>query len=125
MNPSTLLILIAGLTFLAFLTGRRRSVAIATRGARSGRPSLHSLPGYYGSYVALWCAIPALLLFAIWQVIEPSVLRAQVISTLSAETQALPEQELGLIYNDIQNLVQERLVAREPSAEVLGCCGAL
>ena len=28
--------------------------------------ALHSLPNYYGAYVALWCGLPALLLLILW-----------------------------------------------------------
>ncbi len=49
------------LTAIGFLVGRRRATRVA-----SGQPSaLHSLPSYYGYYIAIWTGLPALtLLFA-------------------------------------------------------------
>jgi phosphate transport system permease protein len=57
-----LLLLVAGLLALsaaAYRLGRRRAL---TQG--SGGRKLHSLPAYYGVYVALWCALPALVVLA-------------------------------------------------------------
>ncbi len=61
MSTSLLLLIIALIGFIAFLAGRARSFA------RSGGKlaSLHSLPGYHGSYVAIWAMLPALLLLAV------------------------------------------------------------
>jgi phosphate transport system permease protein len=113
LNPSTVLVVLAGLTVLAYVFGRRRAVAFAM----AGRP--HSLSGYHGSYVALWCALPALLLFAVWQFAEPVVIRAYVLDQLPADLQALPEGQRGLIFNDIRNLVDGNIVASEPTDAIL------
>ena len=57
----TALILIV-LTAFAFLVGRRRAVAVS-----EGKPvRLHSLPNYYGYYIALWTGAPAFLLLALY-----------------------------------------------------------
>jgi phosphate transport system permease protein len=58
---------LAAIVVLAFAAwGYRfaRSKAQALRKERQ-RP-LHSLPSYYGYYVALWCGVPALILLAVW-----------------------------------------------------------
>ena len=55
---------------------RSSSLASAEYCAARPRRSFHSLPGYYGGYVALWCVLPALALFAIWHAVEPVVLRS-------------------------------------------------
>ncbi|MGX6648400.1 phosphate ABC transporter permease family protein [Maricaulaceae bacterium MS644] len=50
------------LTAFGFLVGRRRAVSAA-----GGAPaSLHSLPNYYGYYIALWTGAPALLLVCVF-----------------------------------------------------------
>ena len=105
-----------GLTLLAFALGRRRAIQ-GLAGVSSGKA--HSLPGYYGGYVALWCLLPALALFAIWQLAEPLVIRAQVLAGLPDDVRALPEGELGLVYNDIRNLVEGNFVSSEPTAAIL------
>ena len=95
------------LSFIGFHLGRRRAVATV-----GGKPSrLHSLPSYHGLYVALWCGIPALALFAIWSMAEPHVLESIVVSELPAATAELPKAELGLLMNDIRNLASGDAVA--------------
>ncbi len=88
------------LTAIGYSLGRQR--AVATVGGR--RHELHSLPSYHGMHVALWCALPSLVLVLLWLVLEPHILRALIISSLPPDLAAKPENELGLILNDIQNL---------------------
>lgn len=116
MSSSTLLVAIAGLAILAYYFGRRRAVV----GVIHAPPrTFHSLPGYHGGYVALWCAIPAVLLLAVWQILEPVMLRGAVLDTLPVELQLLPQEQLGLIYNDIRNLVEGNIVSSNPNADIL------
>ena len=88
------------LTAIGYSLGRQRAVAAV--GGR--RRELHSLPSYHGMHVALWCALPSLMLVLLWLVLEPHILRALIISSLPPELAAKPANELGLILNDIQNL---------------------
>ncbi len=53
----------------------------------SGR--LHSLPIYHGAYAALWAALPALLLIAVWAPVQTGMVEQAVLE--SAEGQALPD----------------------------------
>ena len=116
-EPSAILIVVAALAIFGYYFGRRRALA----GVAGGRASVtfHSLPGYYGAYVALWCALPLLLLFAVWYFIEPAYLRAQVLGGLPEELASLPADQLGLIYNDIRNLVEGNIVAADPAPAML------
>ena len=115
MPSSTVLVALLGMTVVAYVLGRRRSV----RAASNTGLTFHSLPGYYGSYVAIWCALPALLLYCLWQLAEPGFIRTQVLATMPTATLELPEAELGLVYNDIRNLVEGNIVSGEPSEEIL------
>jgi phosphate transport system permease protein len=115
-SSSTVLAVLIGLALLAFVLGRRRA-ALGVPGATG--TGFHSLPGYYGGYVALWSALPALLLFILWHVAEPTFIRGEVLAALPANTQALPDAQLGLIYNDIKNLVEGNIVSGEPSPAIL------
>jgi phosphate transport system permease protein len=112
---STLLVLVVGLALVAYYLGRQRAVAAALA---AGPRSFHSLPGYHGGYVALWCAIPAVALLALWQIAEPIWLRASVIDSLPESYAAMPADQLGLVYNDIRNLVEGNIVASEPTPEI-------
>jgi phosphate transport system permease protein len=57
------------------------------RGLRSAA-RLHSLPVYHGAYVALWTAIPALLILAAWAPIQSRLVDQAVLA--SPEGSALP-----------------------------------
>jgi phosphate transport system permease protein len=113
--PSTLLLAIVALAVLAYYLGRQRAVA----GAIAGGRVYHSLPGYHGGYVALWCAIPALLVLAAWQVLEPVWLRNAVLEDLPSTLRELPPEQLGLIYNDIRNLVEGNVVSSNPGPDIV------
>ena len=116
MAPSTLLILVVGLAVLAYYVGRQRAIA----GALAAGPRMtHSLPGYHGGYVALWCVIPAVVLLTLWQTFEPIWLRDAVLSALPETLRALPKEQLGLVYNDIRNLVEGNIVSSSPGADIL------
>ncbi len=100
MPISLLLAVLVALTVAGFYMGRSRALA----GFGGKAVKLHSLPAYYGYYVALWCGIPALFIVAIWLVFEPSIIRALLISSLPPEVQSLPANRLGLVINDVRNL---------------------
>ena len=80
MQITTLILLLAFMTIASFHFGRRRSLATVAGVRRT--VSLHSLPGYYGYYVAIWCALPALLLLTAWLFIEPRLVVALVVKSL-------------------------------------------
>ena len=108
--------MIAGLAFLGYVTGRQR--ALAGFGKR-GSQAWHSLPGYYGGYVALWCVIPAVAILAVWIIFEPIYLQSSVIASLPENLRNLPPERLGLVFNDIQNLVEDNIVSAQPDDVML------
>lgn len=83
------LALFSGATFFA---ARRKALAAA--GGKS--VNLHSLPGYYGGYVALWVGVPAALLVlfaaAFGDRIEVAALRADTPAAIQAMT--APQQDV-------------------------------
>lgn len=96
MSLSFLLLAVAALCALSFYFGRQRAVALS-----GGRYSnLHSLPAHYGTYVALWCGLPALLLLLVWHMFQGSVIEAMIISELPAEITG-DEGQLSLALNSI------------------------
>jgi len=67
MSTSLLLLLIIVIGFIAYFAGRARSLAQS-----GGKLSnLHSLPGYHGSYVAIWAMLPAALVLGTWLFAAP------------------------------------------------------
>lgn len=90
------------LSSIGFQLGRRKAM---TAGRNTGSlRNLHSRPIYYGALTALWCGVPILILFIIWQVMAPSILVSLTISTLPEKLSSLPGDSLSLIVNDIKNL---------------------
>lgn len=102
------------LTLIGFYMGRSRALQTVSGHARH----LHSLPGYYGYYVALWCGIPALLILAAWVMLEPVIVQWLLVSNLSEAQQELPAARLGLLLNDIRNLAGGDIISRTADPEL-------
>jgi len=102
MNTSVTLLVVAVLTVIGFYMGRTRAL-----GTADGLPArLHSLPSYYGYYVAIWCGLPSLALLAAWLVLQPIIVDGMVIGSLPQAQQNLPSERLGLLMNDIRNIAR-------------------
>jgi len=99
---------------LAYQVGLARSKAVATAGVR-----LHSRPGYYGVLVALWCGLPALLLFGLWSLFQESIIEMLVVRQLPVEFASLGEGELQTLLRRISALASGRgLVGEVATFEV-------
>lgn len=109
MQTTTLILVIIALALVSYYFGRERSLAVA-----GGPPKilkLHSLPGYYGYYVAIWTLLPALGLVLLWLIVEPRIVVALVIKGLPEAQRALSPGELNLLVNNIQNLATGDVVS--------------
>lgn len=102
MDKSTLLLMQLLLSVLAFHWGKARSA----RTAEASGQSLHSLPSYYGYYMALWSALPALLLILFWSMFESTVITRSVLSLLPESMTAVSPEQLSLVVNDLRNVAQ-------------------
>ncbi|MEX0707895.1 MAG: phosphate ABC transporter permease subunit PstC [Woeseia sp.] len=109
MQPVTLILILVGLAIAAYAAGRQRSLA-SVGGARH-IIQLHSLPGYYGYFTAMWCLLPALMMILLWIVIEPRVITALVVQDLPQADGTLSAGQLNLLVNNIQNLARGDIVA--------------
>ena len=108
MDGTVFVVVLLGLSAVAYYFGRRRSLSLAV-GAKH-HPRLHSLPSYYGWYTALWCGVPALVLFALWTIFEPAIIVHLVVAGLPEDIRSLPDNQLGLVVNDIKNFVSGSFV---------------
>ena len=104
---SYFLIILLLFSSAAYMFGSTR----AKRVAELHETRNHSLPGYYGLYTAIWAAIPALILYCVWQVVEPSLLTSFVVQALPADIQKLSSAELSLVINDIRNVIEGSFTA--------------
>ncbi|MFT5450490.1 MAG: phosphate transport system permease protein [Gammaproteobacteria bacterium] len=104
MSTNIVILFVLALCAAAFYFGRARAFACAPHTVGAAR-ALHSLPGYYGWYVALWCGIPSLILFAVWVALESTITTHLVTNALPESLRNLPAQRLALVLNDIRNIV--------------------
>ncbi len=115
MQTVNLLFLLMVLAAVAYAIGYRRSLALAK--PLGGIRHLHSLPLYYGLRAALWCALPALSLLAIWLLFDEPIVSERVISGLPEAAQPQSAAERGLVLSSIENLASGALVGtdRDPA----------
>ncbi|MCB9958652.1 MAG: phosphate ABC transporter permease subunit PstC [Rhodospirillaceae bacterium] len=99
------LIIAIFLVFSAFAYRKGTQKALATAG-RDGVAVLHSRPGYYGTYLALWCGLPAVLVLGLWMVLEPLIVQQVVIGSLPDDVRALGGDDFNLILTTIQILAR-------------------
>ena len=112
---SYLLLILLLLSSVAYYLGRNRAFRVAGDHIRN----LHSLPSFYGSYTALWCGLPALIVVTVWAVLQPGIILELVVAGLPPELRELPPDRLGLVLNDIKNLVSGNIVSGTPDPTIL------
>ena len=79
---------------------RSRAVAVPLGGIRN----LKALPFYYAARAALWCAIPALIVLAVWAGFEDKVIQGIVIASLPPDTWPESAGQASLILSQISNV---------------------
>lgn len=114
MQLTSLALVLAGLSVIAYYLGRGRSIDLVGGPRRSA--ALHSLPGYYGYFAVLCCLLPAFGVMLIWLALEPRVIVALIIGSLPDAERALSPGELDLLVNNIQNLAVGDAVGGEIDA---------
>lgn len=107
MQTGNLLLLVAVLVGLAYHLGLRRSLAMAR--PLGGIRHLQSLPFYYALRVALWCALPALVVLGLWTALDDTLLRQLVIAGLPEALRPDTAGAQGLLLTQIQNVASGAL----------------
>ncbi len=92
------------LAALGYTMGRRRATALSGGQARR----LHSLPSYHGLYVALWCALPAAAVLAVWLVAEPQIIAVLLMPSLPPGSAGLTDGAFQLLLGDIESFAAGR-----------------
>jgi len=100
MSPYAAAALLIVLMVFGHLVGRRRALQTAGGAFRT----LHSLPHFYGLFVALWTGIPAAILLVLWLVLQPVLLDHLLVASLGEQARSLPPDRLGLLLSDIRNV---------------------
>ncbi len=109
MNLIYYLIILALLVAIAWFAGRRKAERLADS------VPLHSRPAYYGMLTAMWCGIPALLIYAIWLAFEPAIISGIILDGLPARLYAASQGETGLLLNDILNVAHGNVQGSDPA----------
>ena len=114
MQTTTLTLVLIAIAIAAFYFGRERSLVLA--GGPRKILNLHSLPGYYGYYAAIWVLMPAFGILLLWKFLEPRVIVALIIKGLPESQQSMSPGALNLLVNNIQNLATGDVVAGQIDA---------
>lgn len=99
---TTLFLTLVALIAFSYFFGQ----TTAMKRAKGHTKALHSRPGYYGFYVALWCGIPSLLVLGVWNFFEPAIVKSLVVSAMPEIYQKLTPSELDLILEGIRRYLE-------------------
>ena len=81
MNPLILIAILLMFMAVAYQLGRLQIL----RKARHFSKTPHSLPGYYGTYIALFCGVPSLLIVGLWLGIAPHIVETILLSEIPSD----------------------------------------
>ena len=116
MNGFAIFILVVGLGLVAWVSARAK----AGRFAMDGGPRPHSLPGYHGSFVAMWTVIPALLFLLVWSFVLPGLVTQAVVANPVASALPTAPLERAAMLSEARALAEGTLdVAFNPLAAQL------
>jgi phosphate transport system permease protein len=115
MSISLLLLIIAVIGVAGYLVGSWRANALS-----GGKPSnMHSRTGYYGSFVAIWAMLPAIVVLLVWIIGSPLYISSTVRAGFPDEVKAEPQATQNLNYNMIGAIARGlRLLSPEERAGV-------
>ena len=104
-----ILILIGIFSYTSFIYGRSRIKKITT----SQSIKINALPNYYGYYLALWCALPSLIILLVWSIFEASIIKGLISQTLRRVGSIVRR----LLNTPIRSYIAKRWMAKERAAK--------
>ena len=109
---------------IAYQIGLTKSRKLAGQGNNSAK--LHSRPGYYGALVALWCGIPAFLILFVSNIVEPSIFKHIVISSVPEQiSETLDPTSVSVLMERVQAIASGFGVSDIPTAYELAAADQL
>lgn len=118
MTPQTLILTIAIAGMIGFFMGRSRALRTADHNAKH----LHSLPHYYGVFVFLMTCVPALLVLAVWVLVQPMIVTSLAVDVISMNS--VPDgSSLGLILSDVIRMADALITAQAQGSVDLALLG--
>ena len=97
-----ILLLVTIFSYLSFLYRRSRIRKITS----TQSIKINALPNYYGYYLALWCALPALIILLFWSIFEPAIIKYLISQTLIQNDLNYSSDQLNLLYQKIRSLYE-------------------
>lgn len=94
-----ILAIILVIALIGFVLGRQRALSSGQGDIRN----LHSLPSYYGYNAALFGLVPAVLVLAVWTVVQPLVVQNSVIDMIP-EAAVEDAGNLSLVMSDVRRV---------------------
>jgi phosphate transport system permease protein len=113
MSPPVVAIILI-IAIAGYMLARRRALAVS--GGRSAE--LHSRPGYYASYAALLAVGPAIALWAVWRLLEPSVLRSLVLRAAPAEVTDQSPESINFFMSAVRRIADGMAPTGEVTAAI-------
>lgn len=109
MNLALLFVSVGLMAAATFVIGRRR--ALSTAGGSAS--VLHSLPGYYGWYAALWCGVPGLLVAITWLLGASWALDRLALPSLPAEALGTGHVDMALFKSAVKGLAAGEIASSQ------------
>ena len=111
----TILSLIAIFSLSCYFFGKSK---VLKQTKISGK-KFHSLPEYYGYYLAAWCGLPALIILFFWSFSELYIVKVFILSDFRADP-SIDENKLNLIFSEIKSHQNSILIDAKQIAKDLG-----
>ena len=102
MSSLTILAILAIAGIVAFFVGRLRSIQVCD----GHQQELHSRPSYYGYYLAILTALPAVVLLAVWSVAERPVTKYVAMQELPPTVLQGTDAEKALTMSVVDNIAE-------------------
>ena len=93
---TVLIFIILLLALTSYLFGRKKAVEIGSSN------KLKALPQFYGYYLAIWSAAPALIAFCLWSIFEPTIVKTYILSDYVGNEYS--DNAVRLIYEKVRAL---------------------
>tara|TARA_B100000686_G_scaffold22408_1_gene20411 strand:- start:12435 stop:13706 length:1272 start_codon:yes stop_codon:yes gene_type:complete len=77
------------------------------------------MPNFHGSYVAMWCAIPAFIIIVLWLALEQQILNALLLAHFGSSIADLDSVQIELLINDVKNIASGSSFGRGKSSDIL------
>ena len=81
--------------------------------SRVSGKKFHSLPEYYGYYLAAWCGLPALIILFFWSFSELFLVKIFILADFKIDP-LLDENKLNLIFSEIKAIAEKKFTGTIP-----------